>query len=65
MRLRTFKTKLLLGLGAYLFDAPPGASSSVANAFSYSGAQGLLAAFRVNRAYAIETDEEHAARMRQ
>lgn len=52
-------------LGGYLYDAPPGASMRSTNPFSDSGAQALLARFRVVRAMPIETDEERMARMRQ
>ena len=49
-------------VGGYLYDSPPGASMRFANPLADSGAQALLARFRIVRAMPIETDLEHAAR---
>ena len=49
-------------VSGFLFDSPPGASMRFANPLGDSGAQALLARFRIVRATPIETDEENAAR---
>ena len=43
-------------LAAYLYDAPPGASQQFQNALANSGAQSLLARFRIIRATRLEGD---------
>ena len=57
------QNEAVIRLGGFLYDAPPGASMRFSNPFSDSGAQALLARFRVVRATPIETDEEQAARL--
>ena len=50
-------------LAGFLFDAPPGASQRFTNPFQDSGAQSLLARYRVVRAHKLEEpddDEDNA-----
>ena len=49
-------------VSGFLFDSPPGGSLRFANPLADSGAQALLARFRIVRATPIETDLEQAAR---
>ena len=48
-------------LAAYLYDAPPGASQRFVNAMANSGAQALLARFRVIRATKLDGDGDTEA----
>ena len=59
------QNEAVIRVGGFLFDSPPGASMRFANPLGDSGAQALLARFRIVRATPIETDEERMARMRQ
>ena len=52
----------VIRVSGFLFDSPPGGGARFANPLSDSGAQALLARFRIVRAMPIETDEEQAAR---
>ena len=45
-------------LAGYLYDAPPGASQRFSNPFADSGAQALLAHYRVFKAYKIDDDDD-------
>ena len=56
------QNEAVIRVGGYLFDSPPGGSMRFANPLADSGAQALLARFRIVRATPIETDFEHAAR---
>ena len=58
------QNEAVIRVGGYLYDSPPGASMRFANPLGDSGAQGLLARFRVVRATPLETDDERMARMR-
>ena len=64
MHLKAFQNEAVIRVGGFLFDSPPGASMRFANPLGDSGAQALLARFRIVRAVPIETDEERMARMR-
>ena len=44
-------------LAGFLFDAPPGASQRFTNPMQDSGAQALLARYRVVRAHKLEDDD--------
>ena len=57
------QNEAVIRVGGYLFDSPPGGSMRFANPLADSGAQALLARFRIVRAMPIETEEERAARM--
>ena len=48
----------VIRMAGYMFDAPPGNSRQHSNAFSQSGAQALVAPWRVVRATKIEPDDE-------
>ena len=56
------QNEAVIRVGGYLFDSPPGASMRFASPLADSGAQALLARFRIVRATLIETAEEQAAR---
>lgn len=43
-------------LAGYLFDAPPGASQRYSSPFADSGAQSLLARYRVVKAHRLDAD---------
>ena len=58
------QNEAVIRVGGFLYDSPPGASMRFANPLGDSGAQALLARFRIVRATPIETDEERMARMR-
>ena len=58
----SIQNESVIRVGGFLFDSPPGSSMRFANPLADSGAQGLLARFRIVRAMAIETDQEQAAR---
>ena len=45
-------------LAGFLYDAPPGASNRFTNPFHDSGAQALLAHYRVLTAYKIDDDDD-------
>ena len=47
-------------LAGFLFDAPPGASQRYTNPFHDSGAQSLLARYRVVRAHKLELDDDES-----
>ena len=57
------QNEAVIRLGGFLYDAPPGMSTRMANPLADSGAQALLARYRVVRAMPVETDEERYARM--
>ena len=57
------QNEAVIRVGGFLYDSPPGASMRFANPLGDSGAQALLARFRIVRATPIETDEERTARM--
>ena len=61
----SIQNEAAIRVGGYLYDSPPGASMRFANPLGDSGAQALLARFRIVRATPIETDEERMSRMRQ
>ena len=56
------QNEAVIRVGGFLFDSPPGGSVRFANPLADSGAQALLARFRIVRAMLIETAEEQAAR---
>ena len=56
------QNEAVIRAGGYLYDSPPGGGLRFANPLGDSGAQALLARFRIVRAMAIETDKEQAAR---
>ena len=58
----SIQNESVIRVGGYLYDSPPGASMRFANPLADSGAQALLARFRIVRATAIETDLEQVAR---
>ena len=61
----SIQNEAVIRVGGYLFDSPPGASMRFANPLGDSGAQALLARFRIVHAVLVETDEERMSRMRQ
>ncbi len=52
------QVEAVIRLAGYLFDAPPGASQRFTNPMHDSGAQSLLARYRVVRAHRLEEPDD-------